>query len=195
MSVDAIILNVGGLKRLPFQIIPLDSNREPILFGNRNQILLIIFFLNIIQGPKKESYLGHIFLEFTLPLLNPLKILGHEANEVPHIRLVDPLPGLGFDYGVVNGESKFQCRHEAKRYNGCFFLPTDVKDGQSRIRMGEIDPDSFLFLEIEFESVMLILHSVLKEYLFYFTGIILHGLECRLHFLNHVKDSVFIRLF
>ena len=193
MGIDPIAFYIGGLKCLAFQTIPLDSNRKPMMLGNGNPILFKVFFFDIIVGPKKEPHAFLVLVEFVLSLLDSSQILCHEVDEMAHIGLVDALPGRGFDHGVLDGESKFQCRHEAKGHHGCLFLPIVVKDSQARIGVGEIDPDFFLFLEIEFESVMLIFHSVLKEYLFYLTGVILHGFECRLHFLNYAKNSVFIR--
>jgi hypothetical protein len=43
--------------------------------------------------------------------------------------------------------------------------------------MGEVDPDPFLPLKIEFEAIALILHTILIEELLYLAGIIFHPLD------------------
>lgn len=193
MRIDGIVLNNGNLHGFAFQIIPFDPDGKPILLRYGDPVSFEQLSFNVIHSQKREFYLIFIFLKFILLLLDLLKILKKELNEISHICLVEALPGRSLDPWVVDGVTKLQYRKETKRHDSYLFILVIVKKAQIEVRVGEIDPDFFLFLKIEFESKALILRSVFIEYLLYIAGIILHDFEYRFHFLDHSENPIFVR--
>jgi len=102
----------------PFKTIPFDADREPHSLGDKNPIFFKVFPLDIIQGPKQESYLFFIFLKFNLSLLNQFEVSKNEPNKESNTSLVDSLSARSLDNRVIDGKAKLQGREESEGPNG-----------------------------------------------------------------------------
>ncbi len=102
MTIYRVIVNNADLKGLSFQLISLDPRGEPILLRYDNTIFFEILPLNIIKTPQPEPYLITILIEFIRLLLYIFQVLEEKANEIVHIRLVDPLSRGRTDERIID---------------------------------------------------------------------------------------------
>jgi hypothetical protein len=192
IGVENVVPDDTDLHGLPIGRIPFDADGKPALGGDEDMVFLGRFPLHIIPGPEEEMDLGRLLLKLIVLLRHLRQVPEKKIDEEDHIRLGDGLAGGGFDNGTVGGKIELQGGEGRERPQGGLFLSALIKNDQPRMRGNEFDPDSAGFFEKIFESILLLLHPVLKVDLFHLGGIILDPPESLLHLLRHFPNSAFL---